>query len=112
MSNQAKEIERRKLASLSMIKSTLGTEEGEFGSTLFTSHHLEEIEPNYWQTELGTTKPSPEQIISILELRSHWGEEDDGIDVFDFTLPNDVTDYVLSVRFDETGEIEEISMES
>lgn len=46
-------------------------------------------------------------------LRSHWGDEDDdGIDTFDFTLPEDITDYVISVRFDEEGQVEEITMES
>ncbi len=46
-------------------------------------------------------------------LRSHWGDEDDdGIDTFDFTLPEDVTDSVISVRFDEKGQVEEITMES
>jgi len=46
-------------------------------------------------------------------LRSHWGDDDDnGLEVFDFTLPDDVTDYVISVRFDANGEVEEISMES
>jgi hypothetical protein len=49
MSNRAEEIERRKIAALSAIKRTLKTEEGEYGSTLFTSHHLEEIEPSYWE---------------------------------------------------------------
>jgi hypothetical protein len=49
-------------------------------------------------------------------LRSHWGDDDDGdeegIDTFDFTLPDEVTDYVISVRFDEDGEVESVSMES
>ncbi|MUI16138.1 DUF2004 domain-containing protein [Massilia dura] len=34
------------------------------------------------------------------------------MDVFDFSLPDDVTDYVISVRFDDSGEVENISMES
>ena len=48
-------------------------------------------------------------------LRSHWGDEEedeDGIDTFDFTLPEDVTDYVISVHFDEEGAVDDISMES
>jgi hypothetical protein len=112
MPNNAAEIERRRFAAIFLIKSTLGTDDGEFGSTLFASHHLEEIEPSYWQERLGTDNPTPEQVLDILELRSHWGEEEDGIEVFDFTLPGDVTNYVLSVRFDDAGEIEEVSMES
>ena len=34
------------------------------------------------------------------------------IETFDFTLPEDVTDYVISVRFGGSGQVEEISMES
>ena len=49
----------------------------------------------------------------ILTLRSHWSEDDEqGIDTFDLTLPNDVTDYVISVSFDEKGKVVEITLES
>ena len=34
------------------------------------------------------------------------------METFDFTLPDDVTNYVVSVHFDETGEIDDIDMES
>lgn len=50
-------------------------------------------------------------MLDLLGLRSHWGGEDE-IDIFDFTLPDQVTDYVLSVRFDEAGQVAEIDMES
>ncbi|MDV5047629.1 DUF2004 domain-containing protein [Vibrio diabolicus] len=33
-------------------------------------------------------------------------------DVCDFTLPNDVTNYLISVSFDENGQVVDISMES
>jgi hypothetical protein len=39
---------------------------------------------------------------------AHEGE----IEYFDFTLPDEVTDYVISVHFDDAGTIEGISMES
>jgi hypothetical protein len=49
----------------------------------------------------------------MLDLRSHWGAGDaEGIDAFDFTLPGGVTNYVISVRFDDKGDVAEISMES
>lgn len=32
--------------------------------------------------------------------------------MFDFTLPDDITNYVICVRFDEEGQIEEITVES
>ena len=107
------EIQRRKEAALMAIKSVFETEEDEYGATLFVSHHLDEIDESYWQKHLGTESPTPHLVLDILELRSHWGDEDDdGIDTFDFTLPDGVTDYVISVRFNKYGQIEEISMES
>lgn len=111
MSND--EALRRETTARAAIKQSLGSGQDESGADLFASHHLEELEGEYWQKHLGTSRPEPIRVLDILELRSHWGEDDDnGLDVFDFTLPDDVTDYVLSVRFDETGEVEEISMES
>lgn len=113
MSANDNEVERRKKTALAAIKRAFDTEEDECGATLFVSHHIEEIDEAYWQKYLGTARPEPSRVLDILELRSHWGgEEDDGIDTFDFTLPGDITDYVISVRFGETGEVEGISMES
>ena len=57
---------------------------------------------------MGTESPSAEQVIDLLVLREKWEDED----VYDFTLPGDVTDYVMSVSFGEGGAIEDISMES
>jgi hypothetical protein len=41
----------------------------------------------------------------------HLGGEED-IEYFDFTLPDEVTDYVISVHFDSSGSIDGITMES
>lgn len=49
--------------------------------------------------------------LDILQLRDHWGGDDE-LETFDFTLLDEATQYVISVIFDESGEIEEISMES
>lgn len=107
------EVVRRTQVALAAIREAFGTEEDEFGATLFVSHHLEELQADDWKSIVGTTQPTPDQVLGLLQLRSHWGDdEEDGIDVFDFTLPSDVTDYVLSVRFDGSGEVEDISMES
>jgi len=46
-----------------------------------------------------------------LVLRSHWGGAQD-IDVFDFTLPHEATNHVISVRFDDNGAVKYISKES
>ncbi|MEP7156616.1 MAG: DUF2004 domain-containing protein [Betaproteobacteria bacterium] len=108
------QIEKRKNAALAAIKAAFGTEDDEYGATLFVSHHLEEIDESYWQKHLSTARPEPARVFDLLELRSPGIEDDDDddFDTFDFTLPGNVTDYVLSVRFDEAGKVEEISMES
>ena len=106
------EIARRTKVALAAIKESIGTND-DSGVDLFASHHLEELDPAYWQKHAGTPHPTPKQIINLLELRSHWGyETHDGIDAFDFTLPGKVTNYLISVRFNKRGEIENISMES
>jgi Protein of unknown function (DUF2004) len=105
------EVKKRETAAIAAIKRALASEDEESGVTLFISHHLEEVEAKYWKKHLGTTKPKPSSIIDILELRGHWGGDDE-LDTFDFTLPDDATNYVICVRFDEKGTVEEISMES
>jgi hypothetical protein len=106
-----KEVARRTALALTAIKQSAA--DAESGIDLFASHHLEELDPAYWQQHTGTPRPSREQVLGLLVLRSHWDEEgDDGMDVFDFTLPGDVTDYVISVRFDGNGAVEDVSMES
>src|SRR5215470_10652933 len=103
------EIERREKSARDAIKRAFGTKEDEYGATLFVSHHLDGIEESYWQKHLGTANPEPSRVLDILELRSHWGDEgDDGIDTFDFTLPESITQYVISVRFGGMGQVEKI----
>src|SRR5262245_48498 len=107
------EIERREKSARDAIKRAFGTKEDEYGATLFVSHHLKEIEESYWQKHLGTANPEPSRVLDILELRSHWGdEEDDGIDTFDFTIPKSITQYVISIRFGEMYKIEESTIDS
>jgi hypothetical protein len=107
MATNDKEIARRTTVALAAIKHA--TEDPD-SVALFASHHLEELDPAYWQQHTGTSQPSRERVLELLELRKHWGGK--GLDVFDFTLPGKVTDYVVSVRFDDDGEVEAISMES
>ena len=100
MSNEKKALEG--------IKKSSGTEQGEYGIDEFVSHHLEELPQSYWEKHLGTSTPTKNQVIDLLVLRSKWDDEE----VYDFTLPEDVTDYVVSVSFDDDGEIDDITMES
>ncbi len=100
MSNDVKALEG--------IKKSSGKEQGEYGIDEFVSHHIDELPKSYWQKHLGTENPSSEQVIGLLVLRSKWDDEE----VYDFTLPEEVTDYVVSVSFDDDGAIQDIEMES
>lgn len=106
----AGEVEKRSNLALAAIKQAFGTQADEYGATMFVNHHLEEIPQDYWQERLGTASPEPAAVLGLLELRSNWGENE--IETFDFSLPGDVTDYVVSVHFNDAGEVDEISMES
>jgi hypothetical protein len=113
MDKRTPEIARRTAVALAAIKRAMDSDGGESSVALFVSHHLEEIEESFWREHAGTPRPSAERVLDLLVLRKHWREEDeDGIDTFDFSLPDYATDYVLAVRFGDDGEVEDISMES
>ncbi len=104
--------EEHKQVALSEIRSLLGVPAGEDSVSLFIDHHLEELEPEYFVETYGTASPEASQIIDSLVFVDAWSSEDDGnIDVFDFSLPGNVTNYLISVRF-SGDKVEEISMES
>jgi hypothetical protein len=105
------EIRRREAAARAEFHRAVGTPDDEFGATLFVSHHLDELDSSYWKKHLSTETPDPRRILDLLVLKSHWGGNDE-LDAFDFTLPEEITDYVLSVSFDETGAITGMTMES
>ncbi|MBS8226561.1 DUF2004 domain-containing protein [Vannielia litorea] len=89
-----------------------GTEAGSYGPTLFDSHHLGALEPVYWLGFCCAEKPTPAQVLSALVLVGSWEAEEDGVvDTYDFSLPGEVTDYLLSVCF-EGDTVAEVSMES
>ena len=102
---------RRETVAHDAIKTAFDTPGGESPAALFVSHHLEEMGPDYWQEHLGSATPEPRRVLDLLVLQSHWGGEAE-IDTFDFTLPEDATQYLISVRFSEDGEVAEIDMES
>jgi hypothetical protein len=105
------EIRRREAAARAEFFRAVGTANDEFGATLFVSHHLDELDPSYWKKHLSTETPDPRRVLDLLVLKSHWGGDDE-LDAFDFTLPEEITDYVLSVAFDESGAITGMTMES
>ena len=111
MSSNPDEIKKREAAARVAIKKAFGTADDEFGATLFVSHHLKEVDSSYWKKHLATETPEPHRVLELLELRSHWGGDDE-IDTFDFTLPEEATNYVISVAFDKDGDVSGITMES
>ena len=106
----AVEVEKRKARALDAIKKVFGTDEGKENVNLFVEHHLEEFPQSYWLQHLGASAPEPKAVIGLLQFRSSWGDND--IEYFDFTLPGEVTDYIVSVHFDDSGNIDGIEMES
>lgn len=111
MSIDKAELLKRTEAARAAIKAVYGTKGDEYDATLFVSHHLEVIEPAYWEEWFKTPVPEADQILDALVLRSGFDDEDEP-DSLDFTLPGDVTDYVLCVSFDEAGEVTAVAMES
>ena len=105
------ELEHREIAALAAMKKEIGSETDQCGATLFVSHHLEELGEDYWLKHCAATQPEPRQVLDILVLRSNWSD-DEGFDILDFSLPGNVTDYVISVSFDPNGNISGITMES
>ena len=105
------EIKRREVVARAAIKRAFDAADDESDVAIFISHHLEELDSAYWKKHFSKETPPPLRILESLVLRDHWGGDDE-IDTFDFTLPEDVTDYVISVSFDEAGDVFGITMES
>lgn len=113
MSESIEDLESRHSAALAAIRKIHGSPEDEHGATLFISHHIEELSEDYWTKHCGVATPSAAQVLDILVLRPSMDEEDDEpSDMLDFTLPDEVTDYVICVEFDEDGHVAGITMES
>ncbi|KJZ19805.1 DUF2004 domain-containing protein [Loktanella sp. S4079] len=94
------------------IKRVFGTPEGEDNVSLFVTHHLDELSSEEWREVCGAGTPSAQQILSSLALVSKWSSQDSEIiDIFDFSLPKNTTQYVISVAFDG-DDISKITMES
>ena len=106
------EVDRRIKVALTAIGEVFGTEEDEYGATLFVSHHLKELEGSYWEQHLKDASPDASRVLDLLVPSPHWSAEEDGMDMIDFTLPGEVTNYVICVCFDDEGIVEDVTMES
>jgi hypothetical protein len=105
------DIKKREAAARVAIRRAFDTADDESGVPLFISHHLEEIDAAYWKQHYSTETPEPQRILESLVLQSHWGGDDE-IETFDFTLPEDATNYLISVSFDGYGDVSGVTMES
>lgn len=103
-------LDERKALALTAIKAAFDTKAGEDGVTLFVDHHLEEVKAPYWKRHLDSETPERSAVLGLLVFKSSWGRED--VEYFDFTLPDEMTNYVVSVHFDRDGTIDRIDMES
>ena len=113
MTDQNDEIARRSKIALDAIEQAASSGGEDSAVHLFVSHHLGEIDAPYWQKHTGSPNPTLNHVIGTLQLQSHWSDDDEfGVDIVDFTLPEDVTQYVISVKFGMGGQVEEIEMES
>lgn len=107
----------RKNRAILKIKEDFLSEDKESTVKRYVEHHLEELNEKYWEKYLGTKKPTPINVLNILVLRDNWDTEDEESDlenfeVYDFTLPGEVTDYVIGIIFDSNDTIIEVSMDS
>lgn len=98
------QTDRRQVA-LQTIKDSQGTPYWEHGVKPFITHQLEVVDSSYWQHELGTSNPS---YSDVLELVMYKTSMDNGL-TLDFTLPENITTYVIRVRFDGNDQIIEIT---
>ncbi len=117
MPASSEEMSKREAAARAHIDAVYGTPEDEFGATLFVSHHLKELDASYWLKHAGTSTPDAQQVLRLLEVSFDAEEEDleeeeEPLDTLDFTLPDGVTNYVICVEFDDSGNIVRVALES
>ena len=103
---QLENLEKR---ALEAIKNAYGTPEGKDNVTEFVTYCQNEIHFAYWMKFLDTMRPEPQQVLDMLYFASHWS--DGAADVLEFALPEDILDSVLSVQFDEDGNLVDIAID-
>ena len=94
------------------IEKRFGSPDGEMSVNLFVSHYKEELRADEWKALLGETNPTDKDILKCIVFKDSWDSEGDGnVDTYDFSLPNGLTQYVVSLRFD-ADTIISVDMES
>jgi len=83
--------------------------------TFYAAHHIQELEPEDLRALFDTDAPTVAAFLAKLSLRSlciYPDEDDDAFAVFDYTISEELTQYVLAVGFDRGGNALSIDMES
>lgn len=112
MSEQAIVKGREGVARVAM-QAALENQQAKDGVELFIQHHIEEIEPAYWEKYSGSVAATPLQVLDLLLLAEQWERDDiDCREMLDFTLPDEMSQYVICISYDEKGQVSDISMES
>ena len=83
----------------------------------YIEHHLEEIDFEYLNLKIDKSdfvNSIENEMLKKIHLHkvSFYPEYDDEHVVFDYTIGKDLTDYLIVVKFNENGELEELVMES
>ncbi len=91
------------------VFAALGTPEGEDSVDQFVQHHLDELEPAWWQAHLGTGVPDARSMLGLLEHTTLF-DDGNGLQV-DYGLPDDVSDYRLTVHFNRDGAVTAIVLD-
>ena len=76
----------------------------------YIEHHLDELDDAYWLSHTDTDNPSSDDVLEIMVADTTWS--DNGDTIVDCTLPGGVTNYLLSVRLNASGQCTGIEMES
>jgi hypothetical protein len=93
------------------------TEKPEGNVATYLSHHAEELEEKDLLQAFGVADPDEltiDHLLDALQLKRiglHPGS-DTYAAVFDYSIDEKVTDYLLAVEFNEDGEVFDISMDS
>lgn len=83
----------------------------------YIQHHIDSLEPNEIIAILGKHTPDVDQnddLVAKLKLNriALFPEDDDEFAVFDFTIGQDYTDYVIAIYTDREGNLIDLGIES
>ncbi|HSC89784.1 MAG TPA: DUF2004 domain-containing protein [Polyangiaceae bacterium] len=103
-----------KMARVAMVDEMAEGEESASG--LYAVHHAEELPEAEWKKIFGSAPEETTEEAFLAQLRLdrvglYPGDAERCL-VLDYTLPGEVTNYVLCVSIDANGQIEAIDMES